>query len=363
MPFDLQPTLRGELLELRPLAEGDFDALFAVASDPLIWEQHPQSDRYKEEVFREYFRGGMESGGAFLVTDVRDGRVIGSSRYAGYNPDASEIEIGWTFLARPYWGGKYNAEMKRLMLDHAFRFVERVVLLIGPNNLRSQRAAEKIGGVRNGTRIDDTGRESVVFELTRPGRRAVHVLVFDGFADWEPAHALAELRRSGGRTIRTVGFTAAPVVSMGGLRVVPDVALASVRPEDVELLIIPGGDLWEGEAYPRATLESLVSSILARNAPVAAICAGTLALARAHTLDDRQHTSNMPGYLAEHAAEYAGAAHYVERPAVVDRRVITASGLAPVDFARVFFAELAVFSPADEALWFGMFKHGELPHA
>jgi RimJ/RimL family protein N-acetyltransferase len=168
--MDLQPVLRGELLALRPLAESDFDVLFAVAADPLIWEQHPQSDRYKEEVFREFFRGAMQSGGAFLVTDVRDGRVIGSSRYHAYDPVASEVEIGWTFLARPYWGGRYNAEMKRLMLDHAFRFVERVVLLIGPQNIRSQRAAEKIGAVRNGTRFDAvTGRESVVYEITRAG--------------------------------------------------------------------------------------------------------------------------------------------------------------------------------------------------
>jgi RimJ/RimL family protein N-acetyltransferase len=168
MTFDLQPVLRGELLELRPLAEDDFDALFAVASDPLIWEQHPESNRYQEDVFRAFFRGAMTSGGAFLVTDARDGRVIGSSRYHGYDPATSEIEIGWTFLARAYWGGAFNTEMKRLMLDHAFRFVDRVVLLVGPRNLRSQRAVEKIGGVRNGTRIDAvTGRESVVFEISR----------------------------------------------------------------------------------------------------------------------------------------------------------------------------------------------------
>jgi RimJ/RimL family protein N-acetyltransferase len=169
MHFDLQPTLRGELLELRPLAEDDFDALFAVASDPLIWEQHPASDRWQEPVFRQFFRDAMSSGGAFAVIDRRDGRVIGSSRYFGLDPAASEIEIGWTFLARKYWGGRYNAEMKRLMLEHAFRFVERVVLLVGQNNIRSQRAAERIGGVRNGTRVDArTGRENVLFELRAP---------------------------------------------------------------------------------------------------------------------------------------------------------------------------------------------------
>lgn len=166
MSFDLQPTLRGELLELRPLREEDFDALYAVASDPLIWEQHPNSDRYKEEVFREFFRGAMESGGAFAAIDSRDGRVIGSSRYHGYDPERSEIEIGWTFLARTHWGGRYNGEMKRLMLGHAFKFVDSVVFLVGPQNMRSRRAVEKIGGVLAGTRPNETGRESVVYRIT-----------------------------------------------------------------------------------------------------------------------------------------------------------------------------------------------------
>jgi RimJ/RimL family protein N-acetyltransferase len=169
MSFELQPTLRGDLLELRPLAEDDFDALFAVASDPLIWEQHPASDRHEAEVFRAFFREAMSSGGALLATDARDGRVIGSSRFHGYDAARSEVEIGWSFLARACWGGRYNAEMKRLMLEHAFRFVDRVVLLIGPQNIRSQRAAEKIGAVRNGTRWDAiTGRENVVYEIS-PG--------------------------------------------------------------------------------------------------------------------------------------------------------------------------------------------------
>src|SRR5687767_14567338 len=126
MSFDLQPTLRGEILELRPLRAEDFAELFAAASDPLIWEQHPESDRHTEEKFRRYFDGAMQSGGAFAVIDRETNRMIGSSRYFGYAPKASEIEIGWTFLARPYWGGRYNSEMKRLMLEHAFKFVDRV---------------------------------------------------------------------------------------------------------------------------------------------------------------------------------------------------------------------------------------------
>jgi RimJ/RimL family protein N-acetyltransferase len=166
MPFELQPTLEGHLLRLRPLRWDDWDALFAVASDPLIWELHPESDRYKEEVFRRYFNGAMESGGAFLILDAQDGRVIGSSRYYGYDEAKSEIEIGWTFLARSHWGGTWNRELKDLMLRHAFQFVQSVIFKVGPQNWRSQRAVEKIGGVRVGTMRDDTGRESVVFQLT-----------------------------------------------------------------------------------------------------------------------------------------------------------------------------------------------------
>jgi RimJ/RimL family protein N-acetyltransferase len=165
MPFDMQPTLTGELLTLRPLAPADFDALFAVASDPLIWEQHPARERYRKDVFTELFQESMESGGALIALDAKDGSVIGSSRYWGLNEPASEVEIGWSFLARAYWGGVYNREMKRLMLDHAFRFVHSVVFLIGPQNIRSQRAIEKIGAVPAGTRLNGAGRESLVYRI------------------------------------------------------------------------------------------------------------------------------------------------------------------------------------------------------
>jgi RimJ/RimL family protein N-acetyltransferase len=167
MRFDLQPTLKGKLVELRPLEAEDFDKLFDVARDPLIWEQHPASDRYKEEVFREFFRGGMESGGAFLVTDAADGKVIGSTRYFGYKQTEREIEIGWTFLARSHWGGRHNREMKDLMLRHAFKFVDTVVFLIGPQNTRSRRAVEKLGATQIANRVDANGREVVAYQLTR----------------------------------------------------------------------------------------------------------------------------------------------------------------------------------------------------
>ena len=166
MSFDLQPTLRGELLELRPLRTEDFRDLYAVASDPLIWEQHPMRDRYKKEVFEGFFREALESRGALIALDSRDGRVIGSSRFHGYEEEKREIEIGWTFLARSYWGGTYNREMKRLMVRHALQFVDSVVFLVGLKNLRSQKAMEKIGGVRMGTRPDANGRENLVYQIT-----------------------------------------------------------------------------------------------------------------------------------------------------------------------------------------------------
>jgi len=139
-----------------------------VASDPLIWEQHPKKDRYKEEVFKRFFREALESGGALIVIDSRDGQVIGSSRFHGYDKDTSEIEIGWTFLTRSHWGGLYNREMKQLMLGHAFRFVKSVIFLVGPENLRSQRALEKIGAVRVGSRSDGSGQMSFVYQITAP---------------------------------------------------------------------------------------------------------------------------------------------------------------------------------------------------
>jgi N-acetyltransferase len=168
MPFDLQPVLTGEIVELRPLREEDFPALFAVASDPLIWEQHPDPDRCTEPVFRQFFHGAMDSGSAFLALDRKDGRVIGSSRFAGYDEANGEIEIGWTFLARSHWGGAFNREMKRLMLAHAFQFVRRVIFWVGVNNSRSQRALEKIGAscVRS-DRDPRRGHSAVLYEITR----------------------------------------------------------------------------------------------------------------------------------------------------------------------------------------------------
>ncbi len=166
MALNLQPNLIGERIELRPMRESDFEALYAVASDPLIWEQHPHHDRWRPEVFRAFFDKGLQSGGALVVIDRATGRIIGSSRFHSHDEaDGGDLEIGWTFLARSHWGGSTNREMKRLMLEHAFNYVDRVMFLVGAGNIRSQRAMEKNGGVRTGTRPDHLGREHVVYKI------------------------------------------------------------------------------------------------------------------------------------------------------------------------------------------------------
>jgi RimJ/RimL family protein N-acetyltransferase len=165
MAFDLQPHLKGELIELRPLVHGDWDELFAVASDSLIWEQHPERDRYKENVFRIFFKDALESGGAFVIIDRKTQHIIGSTRFYGFDPEKSQIEIGWTFLARKYWGGRFNAEMKRLLLNHAFKFVDSVVFFVGEDNVRSQKAMEKVGAIKVGTAIRAYGNHPLTPNL------------------------------------------------------------------------------------------------------------------------------------------------------------------------------------------------------
>jgi RimJ/RimL family protein N-acetyltransferase len=150
--FNLQPEiLENELIKIIPLTENDFDRLYAVASDPLIWVMHPITDRYKKEVFKGFFDSAIESKGAFLVLDKRTGEVIGSTRFYDLQPDYSKVIIGYTFLGRKYWGGDYNKAMKKLLIDYAFNFVDTVVFHIGITNYRSQKAILKIGAKK----IDD----------------------------------------------------------------------------------------------------------------------------------------------------------------------------------------------------------------
>ncbi|MCY4263521.1 MAG: GNAT family N-acetyltransferase [Gammaproteobacteria bacterium] len=168
---DLQPTLNSPIVSVRPIQLEDWSGLFAVASDPLVWEQHPATDRYQEKEFRKFFDDALNCGSAFTFVDLNSGDLIGSSRYHGYNQSLNEIEIGWTFLGRNYWGGVHNREVKKLMLTHAFKFVDTVLFWVGTQNTRSRKAVEKIGGIqREGVYTRQHGKKEfpyVVYELKK----------------------------------------------------------------------------------------------------------------------------------------------------------------------------------------------------
>lgn len=163
-----QPTLRGTSVTLEPLHAEHFDVLYAVASDPLIWEQHPEPTRWQREVFTGFFQGAMQSGSALLIRDAATGEVIGSSRFYEWDADAGDVSIGYTFLARSHWGGGVNGDLKRLMLDHALRYAQRVWFHVGTANHRSRRALAKIGAVFS---------HSCSADATRGGRDVAYYVV------------------------------------------------------------------------------------------------------------------------------------------------------------------------------------------
>jgi RimJ/RimL family protein N-acetyltransferase len=171
MTFNLQPALEDAWIRLRGLKSEDFEPLYAVASDPLIWEQHPNRDRYQRDVFATYFKGAMESGGAFLVSDASTGQVIGSSRYYDLHAAQRSVAIGYTFIARQYWARGYNRRLKTLMLDHAFQFVDQVEFHVGANNLRSRKAMEKLGGTLVGevtmSYYGEPSRPNVIYRISK----------------------------------------------------------------------------------------------------------------------------------------------------------------------------------------------------
>lgn len=190
--------------------------------------------------------------------------------------------------------------------------------------------------------------------------RAVYLLVVPGFADWEPAHAVAELRRHGHFRVEVVGLSADPLQSMGGITIQPSRTLADVDPADVAVFILPGGDRWEQEPL-EPELSNLLLALDERGVPIAAICAATTAVARAGLIRGRRHTSNGLSYLRQHVPGYSEMAAYVDAPAVRDRGLITASGLADVEFAAAIMAELGVLSVEDRTLWTTLFRSGRLP--
>ena len=182
------------------------------------------------------------------------------------------------------------------------------------------------------------------------------VFIFEGFADWEAASALAELRRSFGFSTRSVALSREPVTSMGGLRVIPDLALSDFRPEQTEILILPGGDFWTKGEYPEISVALRATSTAGR--PVAGICAATLALAHAGQLDDRRHTSNGESFIGKYVPRYRGAPFYQVAPAVTDRGIISATGVAPFAFASEIFRLLAPDRAKDSAGYQALYARG-----
>jgi RimJ/RimL family protein N-acetyltransferase len=146
--INLQPLLVNELIRLQPLKQDDFEQLYAVAADPLIWEQHPNRNRYQRDVFQTYFEGAMQSKGALLLIDQQTSEVAGCSRFYDYNPEEKSLLIGYTFVARKFWGKGHNPAMKTLMIEHAFKYVESILFHIGASNVRSQIAIGRIGAVK-----------------------------------------------------------------------------------------------------------------------------------------------------------------------------------------------------------------------
>ena len=144
--FNLQPEiLEDDVTKLIPLQEDHFEELYKVASDPLIWEQHPIKDRYKKEVFKPFFDAAISSKGAFLILDKKTNEIMGTSRYYEYNPEESSVAIGYTFIGRKFWGGAYNKSTKKLLIDYAFQNVNSIFFHIGAENIRSQKAVLKLG--------------------------------------------------------------------------------------------------------------------------------------------------------------------------------------------------------------------------
>lgn len=165
--MDRQPTLEGPTLLLRPLVPGDHAALYAVARDPLVWALHPRSNRWEAPVFRAYFDKLLASKSALTVIDKATAAPIGASRYDLAEVGPGDIEIGSTFISLSHWGGQTNAELKQLMLAHAFASVEHVMFRVGETNWRSRRAMEKIGGQLSTRWRESDGVMHVIYTIDR----------------------------------------------------------------------------------------------------------------------------------------------------------------------------------------------------
>lgn len=169
--FSLQPTLHNDALLIRPLDRSDEEALYKVASDPLIWEQHPEHDRWQRKVFEVFFQQALLSGGAFLILDRKNNEIAGTSRFYAFDEDENSIFIGYTFLARKFWGTPMNTMVKKLMLDYILQYVDLVKFHAGKNNYRSRKALEKLGAVLKGEALPRyfavTPEKNVEYWLTK----------------------------------------------------------------------------------------------------------------------------------------------------------------------------------------------------
>jgi putative intracellular protease/amidase len=195
--------------------------------------------------------------------------------------------------------------------------------------------------------------------LTGDRKSTAYLLVFDGLADWEPAHALCEINKSGKFDVVTAGFSTSPVSTMGGLKLTPDATIDNLDESAARILILPGGDMWEKKSNPQ--LKALLCRLHQRNVPIAAICAATLEIARAGLTRGVRHTSNAREYLQAMVPDYQDSDWYVDHLAVADKYIITASGLGSLEFAREVIRQLNLYSEADTQLWFEMFKRGVMP--
>ncbi|MPS73780.1 MAG: N-acetyltransferase [Chryseobacterium sp.] len=169
--MNIQLIIENENVKLIPLKASDLEKLFSVASDPKIWEQHPNKDRYKRDVFETFFRGAMESRGAFKIIDKESNEIAGSTRFYDYNPEENSIFIGYTFYGRKFWGSKLNLQVKKLMLDHIFQYVDKVNFHVGKDNIRSQKAMEKLGAKKvdevNVAYYGEPEKLNIVFEINK----------------------------------------------------------------------------------------------------------------------------------------------------------------------------------------------------
>jgi putative intracellular protease/amidase len=190
-------------------------------------------------------------------------------------------------------------------------------------------------------------------------KSTAYLLIFDGLADWEPAHALCEINKSGKFDVIAAGFSRTPILTMAGLKLTPDLTIDNLNEAAASILVLPGGDMWEKKSDEK--LKARLRRLHGRNVPIAAICAATLEIARAGLTHGVRHTSNAREYLQAMVPGYKDGDSYVDQLAIGDKSIITASGLGSVEFAREIIRQLHLYSEADTQIWFEMFKHAVIP--